>query len=338
MVRIPEFFPLFYKTKNPLDRVFIISLVLILFLLVQSCTPRKKQSLLILHAGSLSIPFERLAKAFMTEHPLITVQRESAGSRICARKISELGTRADVMASADSEVIRSLLIPEYADYCIDFATNEIVLMFQENSRFSKHITSGNWYEVLLRPEVEYGHSDPNADPCGYRTLLSWKLAEKYYGLPDLFKKLIEKRPVKNIRSKEVDLLALLETGELDYIFIYRSVAEQHKGHYLILPDEINLKSSRLRDIYGSVSLELSGKKPGEKIIRSGAPMVYGITVPKTARHPQWGEKFVAFVLSPEGQQIIKESGQPVLNPPEVDNYNALPLELKELVKRKKDEV
>ncbi len=267
----------------------------------------------------------------MDNHPEVLIKMEAAGSRTCARKITELNVPADVMASADSSVIRQLLMPHHADFCIDFATNEMVIMYTERSLDAGKITDHNWPDILLNPQVQYGHSDPDADPCGYRTLLSWQLAESYYRRPGLYELLVQSRPLKNIRPKEVDLLAVLELGELDYIFIYRSVAEQHQGRYLILPDEINLKNSDLSDYYQQAWVELKGSVPGEKIVRKGSPIVYGITIPKAARSPGWASRFVAFVLGPEGQQIMKSCGQPVIVPSRVDHFGALPEALKALV-------
>ncbi len=298
------------------------------FLFTLHCGNKEKQELLVLHAGSLSVPFKHMAEEFMKQNPDIIVRREAAGSRICARKITELNSQADVMTSADSAVIQTLLIPEYADYCIDFTSNEMVIMYRKESRYSEEINSENWYEILLRDDVWYGHSNPDADPCGYRTILCWKLAEKHYGKPGLYKELVRNCPEKNIRPKEVDLLALLESGELDYIFIYRSVAEQHNGKSVLLPDEINLKSPEMNHLYQEVSVELSGKKPGETISRKGAPMVYGITVPKTAAHPELGVKFVSFVLSDKGKEVMAKSGQPEIIPPGIDYFEKLPQELR----------
>lgn len=301
------------------------------FLLLNWSCKSDQEKLFILHAGSLSVPFKHISEAFMDKYPEILVKTEAAGSRTCARKITELNVPADVMASADSSVIRQLLIPRHADFCIDFATNEMVIMYTERSLEAEKITNRNWPEILLKPQVQYGHSDPNADPCGYRTLLCWQLAEQYYRRPGLYDLLVQSRPLKNIRPKEVDLLALLESGELDYIFIYRSVAEQHHGRYLILPDEINLKTSDLSEYYQQAWVELEGAIPGEKIIRKGAPMVYGITIPKTARSPRWASRFVAFILSPDGQRIMKNCGQPVIVPARADHFDALPELLKPLV-------
>jgi len=81
-------------------------------------------------------------------------------------------------------------------------------------------------------------------------------------------------------------LALLESNTIDYIFLYRSVAQQHGLKHLILPDSINLKLPELKDYYLTVSTEISGKKPGETIKKTGAPMVYGITIPKNAPNPE----------------------------------------------------
>jgi molybdate/tungstate transport system substrate-binding protein len=292
-----------------------------------SCGTAKKQEILVIHAGSLSVPFKEMSEAFMKKYPGVTVKNEAHGSRTCARQITELGSTAEVFGSADSEVIRSLLIPEYADYCIDFTTNEMIIMYSKEHGQKESITADNWYTVLLREDVEYGHSDPNADPCGYRARLCFQLAEYHYNVPGLNEKLIAGCPPKNIRPKEVDLLAMLESGELDYIFIYRSVAEQHKGGYLILPDRINLKNQAFKDFYARATIELTGKAPGETILQKGEPMVYGITVPKTARTPALGITYVAFVLSDEGQAIMAKNGQPELIPPAVDNKATLPREL-----------
>jgi molybdate/tungstate transport system substrate-binding protein len=316
-----------------MKQITFISVVLIT-LLLSSCGSNKNEpgkqtkEIHVLHAGSLSIPFKDISRAFMKKYPQYKVLLEGHGSRTCARQITDLKRQVDVMGSADSAVIRNLLMPEYADFCIDFTTNEMVIMYTGKSKFADTINGDNWYEILLKPDVQYGHSDPNADPCGYRSVLTWQLAETYYKVENLFQKLSEKMPEKNIRSKEVDLIALLEAGELDYIFIYRSVAEQHQAKYVILPDEINLESTEHAEFYKTASLEITGKKPGEWIEKRGAPMVYGITMPKNAPNPEGGIKFISFVLSKEGQEIMKKNGQPEIVPPQVDNKDKLPGALK----------
>ena len=98
------------------------------------------------------------------------------------------------MASADYDVIDTLLIPNFASWDIHFATNQLAIMYRPDSKYAKEINGNNWYNILLKPGVQYGHADPNADPCGYRTLLSWQLAEKYYKDPGLYKRLVDGSP------------------------------------------------------------------------------------------------------------------------------------------------
>lgn len=285
--------------------------------------------LVIFHAGSLSVPFKKISKAFNKIHPDVNILRESAGSRTCARKISDLNRPADIMASADYTVIDKLLIPEHASWNIKFASNEMTIVYHHDSRESHHINTSNWYKVLMKPNVAFGRSDPNADPCGYRAVLTMKLAEKYYGINGLAKQMIAKDQVY-IRPKEVDLLALLESGSIDYIFLYRSVAQQHGLDYVLLPKQVNLKDSSLKGYYKSATIQISGKKPGTFITKKGAPMVYGVTIPKSSPNPDAALAFVKFLLTEDqGMAIMKKMGQPSVVPSMSETYSAIPASLKQ---------
>jgi len=290
--------------------------------------------LVIFHAGSLAIPFKQISRAFTAKYPQVRIYREAAGSRTCARKITDLKKPCDVMASADYTVIDNLLIPDYADWNISFATNEMVIMHRQDSAYASEINGRNWPQILLRDKVAYGHSDPNADPCGYRSQLVWQLAEKYYRLPGLYEKLRQHCPPKNIRPKETDLIALLESGELDYLFIYRSVAQQHKMPYVELPAQISLKSAEYAEFYQQASIRISGKKPGQFITKTGKPMVYGITALREAPNAEAALAFVRFVVGPEGRRIMQQNGQPPIDPPLAGGRaDRLPPALKSLVRR-----
>ena len=81
-----------------------------------------------------------------------------------------------------------------------------------------------------------GHSDPALDPNGYRTLIVLQLAERYYREPGLAQRLEAAMPPKYQRPKEADLTALLQAGELDYAWTYRSLAETNGLRYVTLPE------------------------------------------------------------------------------------------------------
>ncbi len=286
-------------------------------------------NLVIFDAGSLSVPMKEISEAFKKEHPDVSIQLEAAGSVECARKITELNKPCDIMASADYTVIDKLLIPNFADWNIKFASNEMAIVYTEKSKRNTEINKDNWYKILLDKNIQIGRADPNTDPCGYRAVLVSKLAEKFYKQTDLSNQIL-KKDVNNIRPKETDLLALLETGNVDYIFLYRSVAEQHKLKYLILPDEVNLKKPELTELYNTVNVEINGKKKGEKITQKGEPMVYGVTIPKNVENKVVAMAFVKFMLSSDkGIAILAKLGQPSVIPSQTNTFDNIPADLKQ---------
>ena len=284
--------------------------------------------LIIFHAGSLSVPFKQICEEFNRHYPNVKIVREAAGSRVCARKITDLNKPCDVMASADYTVIDTLLIGRYAEWNIKFASNEMVIAFCEDSRRASDIDKDNWYDILLEKNIAFGRSDPNADPCGYRAVLTMILAEKFYNSPDLVAKMLAKDR-RYIRPKEVDLLALLEVGELDYIFIYRSVAEQHKLKYVVLPDDINLKREEFADFYKSASVRITSKGPRTFITKTAAPIVYGITILKNAPNRKAALAFLAFLLDADkGGAILEKNSQTFLAPSPTNTFDKIPESLK----------
>jgi len=168
--------------------------------------------------------------------------------------------------------------------------------------------------VLLDPEVNFGRSDPDRDPCGYRTVMLFQLAERHLDIPNLAKLLQQQGGKRFIRPKETDLLALLEAGQIDYLFIYRSVAKQHKLRYLDLPPEINLSAPGMAARYARAKVSVTGKKPGQRLTRVGAPIAYSVTVPLKARHPELARAYVDLLLSKEGRDIMDRNGQRPITP------------------------
>lgn len=311
------------------QHVYRMILCLLLGLLTFSANAiaETKSMVTIFHAGSLSVPFAEIEKAFEAKYPQYDVQREASGSRAAARKITDIKKPADVMASADYKVIDNLMIPDHAKFNAQFATNEMAIAFTGKAKYADQITAENWPEIFLKEGVKVGHSDPNMDPCGYRSMLVTKLAEDYYKMPGLFDKLFgygdsyqhgdENKAKVIVRPKETDLLGLIEAGMYDYLYIYKSVAEQHNLKYLTLPEEVSLKSAKFADQYKNATFQINGKKPGEWITKKGGPMVYGITVAENDISPankNGAVLFVKFVLSEQGQEIMTKNGQGVIAP------------------------
>lgn len=296
-----------------------------------------KGELIIYHAGSLTIPFESLEKEFEEKFPKVDVIRTPGGSRTISRKVTEFGDSVDILCSADYTVIDTLVRPKFANWNALFAENSMVIVYSKHSQYADEITSENWYEVLTRKGVNYGHSDPNADPCGYRSVLLWQLAENHYGIEGLNDKLLKNCPPRNVRAKAVQLIAMLETGTLDYAFEYESVAMQNAKRnpdlmYVKLPKEINLSSIEYKNNYAKSTIQLDGKTPGEFITKKGQPIVYSLTMPNTGKNNKIAIEFLKFLFDKEqGLRLLEEAGQPVLDDIKVFGVENLPAELKYIV-------
>jgi molybdate/tungstate transport system substrate-binding protein len=334
------------KRKRVLFGLTTSLLVLVLFF---SFSLHGKTKLKVFHAGSLSIPFGELEKKFEANHPDVDVQLEAHGSVVAVRQVTEVGKRGDVVAVADYSLIPSMMSPDYSDFYLQFAQNRMVVAYTEESELSDKVNSDNWYNVLADPEVRYGFSNPNMDPCGYRSPMVMQLAELHYLDSEILEELVISRSnitVKeegdkyrisapesldpdtselSIRPKSVDLVSMLQSGGLDYAFEYMSVAKQHGLKFVTLPRAIDLSSTKYSDTYGRVSVETSDGN-----VKKAKPIVYGITVPTNARHPKLAREFVRFIISEVGRKVFSEVGQPPIAP--ARGFGEVPSEFGDLVK------
>jgi molybdate/tungstate transport system substrate-binding protein len=293
--------------------------------------PKLSGTLQIFNAGSLTAPFEQISDEFNKIQPDVEILAEAAGSATTIRKVTELGKECGVIGSADYQLIPQLMFPQYADWYIVFASNQMVIAYTDQSKFASEITSKNWYEILQREGVTYGRSDPDQDPCGYRTLMVWQLAEKYYNASGLYNSLYG-APGDLMRPKSVDLIALLQSGDLDYAFEYSSVAMQQKLKYVELPPNINLSDVNFEDFYAQAGVEIAGANPGEKTLMKGSPIVYAVTIPTNFPRQELAIAWVDFLLSSKGMGIMEANFQTPIIPAQTNDLSKLPEALKKYVK------
>ncbi len=343
---------------------------LILTLVLSACalSPGEKTQLRVLLAGSLIVPFDDLEAAFEAKHPDVDVLIDAHGSIQCVRHVTELEELADIVAVADYALLPMLMYetkdPEtgqpYATWTLQFATNRLGIAYTPQSAHADEISAENWYEILSQPDVLLGLSDPRFDACGYRGLMLAQLAGSHYGGQDIFADLFGSRftqpiriqtrgdvsiilvpevlqPEKDsglvMRGSSVRLLALLQSGDLDYAFEYESVARQHGLEFLPLPPEIDLSDKVYQDNYERVRVSLDFQRFASVNPEfEGHAIAYGLTIPANAPHPDLAVEFIQFLVGPEGQAIMAESQHPMILPPVTDSKDALPKPLQTLVK------
>lgn len=328
--------------------------------------PNEKTPLVMFAAGSLIIPFAAVEEAFEARYPQIDLMAEYHGSIQVMRHVTELHEAIDVVATADAALVPMLMYAStnpqngqpYADWFIRFASNRLAIAYTPRSLYADEINQGNWTGILSRGDVKFGLADPRFDAAGYRALMAFALQENSLEQYTFFKTMfagqftsplsIYRDDVQTLirvpeiletskdahilmRGASVFLIALLESGDLDYAFEYESVIRQHGLEMLSLPAAVNLGDESLSEFYGQVEVKedfqrFSTVKPQF----FGEPISYAITIPSSAEHPQEAELFIAFLLSPEGQAVMAANQHPLLEQFSADGYTEMPDSLQAL--------
>ena len=318
----------------------------------------------VIEAGSLIVPFADVATAFERANPGVEVVTESHGSIQVLRHISELGDRMDIAASADEQLMAPLLYDRddpdtgkpFATWYCSFATNRMVLAVSPKSPLAGQLNAANWYQRLTQPDVRFGLADPRFDAAGYRALMVLQLAERAYNDPYLFEDLLmgkftapitverqgrtqvievpeilETSSGSNVvlRGASIQLVALLESGDLDCAFEYESVARQHGLELVRLPAAVDLGDAARRATYRTVVVKLDFRRfASVRPVFRGDVIRYAFTIPANAPDPALAAQFAAFLLGPQGRRILRADHQPLLTPPELDHPAAAPEEVR----------
>jgi len=254
----------------------------------------------VLYAGSLATAMENGLGAAFTKDTGQAYKGEAQGSLGGARMIHDHLRTPDVFISADPTVNETVLMGDKNQNLVSWyatmASSQLVLAYNPKSQFADKFQAAAantipWYEVLQMPGVRFGRGDPTIDPKGYRTLFLFDLAGKHYQKPEIPRLLGDTMNPAQV-FPEIVLLARVETGQFDAGIFYRHEVVAHHLPYVTLPPEINLGYPKFAEFYAQATYKLAS---GEQV--KGAPIIFTITIPKTASHPAAAEAFVRFMLS-----------------------------------------
>jgi molybdate/tungstate transport system substrate-binding protein len=112
---------------------------------------------------------------------------------------------------------------------------------------------------------------------------------------------------------ESELVALLQAGELDYVWMYESQARAVGLRTLRLPSAVDLSDPALAAQYATVSVRIRGSGESDSVTIAGAPIVYALAVPRAAAHRAQSEKLARFLVSAEGRATLAREGLDVLD-------------------------
>ena len=276
--------------------------------------------LTVMHAGSLTGMCRAVHEEFKRLHPDVDIVDVSAGGVMLIRDMAR-GKQTDLYLSVDYADIPSLMIPEFADWYVIFASTGFILRYTDQSKYAAEINSANWIDIILRDGVAFWRSDPENDPAGYRSLMVFQLAEKYYKIPGLAKKLTEKS------GRQFLSAGAIAERDKGYSFSYSSWTMG--GKIIQLPDEINLSNDKFADYYQQASVTIPGLKPGTSVIMHGEPIRLGLTIPKTCINRPAALAWTRLLLSANGKSLMEKAGKNPLKPVFAGDLSKVPKELSE---------
>ena len=205
--------------------------------------------------------------------------------------------------------------------------------------------------------MRFGLADPRFDAAGYRALMVLQLAERRYDDPYLFEDVlmgrfttpvtVERRGATDVievpeiletssgsnvvlRGASIQLVALLESGDLDCAFEYESVARQHGldvrapagGHR----PRRRAPPRRVPDRAGEAGLPPLRQRPAR--VHGGRDPLCVHDPGERAGTRAGASSSPRSCSGPDGRRILEADYQPLLTPPEVDDAAAAPEEVR----------
>lgn len=246
----------------------------------------------VFHADSLAGPMRALKQAFESKTAGATLVLVSGVSRDLAARIRN-GDPCDVFAPSAPSVIEQDLMgkkvtgtdKDGAAWYVVFSANEMVIVTAKGNPRGIARASD-----LARADVKLARVTGASDLATGRTIEFLKRATAAEGQPELAQKILDASPADPAKPSTVpDTVNAVKDGRADAGIVYLSAAVAARNDLDIVrfAESVNMSEA----------------------IRNAA------TVPGTARNPAEGLAFVRFLLTPEAQAILRDTGQPPVVPP-----------------------
>ncbi len=245
----------------------------------------------VFHADSLAGPLREVKKAFEAKHAGVTINLTSGVSRELAGRILK-GDPCDVFAPSSPAVIEQDLMgkkvagsdTDVATWYVVFSANEMVVITAKGNPLGIRQISD-----LAQPQVKFVRVTGEKDLATSRTIEFLKRAAAQEGKPDLAQRIVDSAIIDPAKPTSVpDAVNAVREGRANAGVVYYSaaVAARNDVDIVRFPDSVNMSEA----------------------IRNAA------VVPGTARNVKDATAFVTFLLSPEAQKILQETGQPPVVP------------------------
>lgn len=250
-----------------------------------------------------------LESAFTAQTGIPMATPVSAGSGALAADIAAGDPVSVFLSISHGSVSSGDLGPEYPGWAVAFAGDQFDLAYSPatnqssagqvvlasfNTALQTNSTSA-WFDFfnnLTAGSVKIGISNPAADPAGYRGWLALELAGLAYdnGNESYFVNRVLSSSSNVTGASAAALVPALMSGQIQFLFYYRSAIVSGGLGLLQLAEPVNLGEADNNGFYGQANYTL----PTE--VETGSAITLWITVPKDSTDPSDSANFVAFVI------------------------------------------
>lgn len=298
------------KLRRHSHRGLVVPVALLAVALWAASSPRvfAAGTVNVLYAGSLVNLMEHGVGPAFGRATGDTFQGYAGGSVGLANQIKGKLRQGDVFISANPKVNDALTGATNGDWLrwyVAFAQSPLVIGYSPSSKFAADFKNKPWYQVLLEPGIRIGRTDPKLDPKGALTLTLMRQAETFYNMPDLSQRALGAPDNPAQVLPEETLVGRLQSGQLDAGFFYSTETADAKIPAIELPAAVTPKA------------------------------VYTVSILENGPNPTGADQFVAFLLGPDGQKLMKQHGLGLQQPNLVGTASAVPPDIQSLLDKTK---
>lgn len=277
-------------------RKVMVSLAAVAGVLAAQVALADENTVNVLYAGSLVNLMERSVGPAFEKETGLHFQGYAAGSNKIANEVKGKLRRGDVFISASPKVNASLMGAANGDHVtwyVNFAESPLMIGYNPRSQFAADFKKKRWDQVLQQTGIRIGRTDPKLDPKGAFTVEMVTKAADLYHQPDLVSKVLGDPENPEQVLPEEALVGRLQSGQLDAGFFYTTETSDLKIPAFQPAPELNIKAN------------------------------YTLTVLNDAPNATGAVRFVDFLLSAKGRELLKEHGVDVTTPTISGNGSAM---------------
>lgn len=262
-----------------------------------------------------------------------------AGGSFADANAIAAGAPADLFVSVSLEATGTRYLGNLSSgWAVGFASDQMVIAYSNGSAAAAVAEKGraaeasnatsDWsgfFGALTSGSVKVGISSPVSDPAGLRGWLVLEAAGALYAQGDqsAFTAPLLENGANVTGASAAALVAPLQSGQLQFLLIYKSAAVADHLGYISLDRHVNLSDPELSAYYRQFTYTDSAGTT------AGSPILLCITVPLSAANPADALRFVQYVV--ESSSSLSSYGLTVLAPAQLYSNVAPPAAIAQLV-------